>query len=91
MPSIIKKKIDRLGQIRAEMADLKEEADKIREYLINKDIDEADGDLFHVKISHRVNRRVNYSELLEDYEIGEDDIEPYVQESESYQLNVTAR
>ena len=55
--------IDRLGELKAEMSNLQVQYDEIKERLLEAGIEEADGKLFHVKVSEFIVESIDWKGL----------------------------
>ena len=64
----LRKKVDRLGEIRALIADLNEESKALKESLIENEVEDLDGKLFNVKITSYDVERVDYRGIVEEYD-----------------------
>lgn len=82
------KKVDRLGQIKAEIAELEEERSKIRNQLLEAGVENAHGDLFDVSFAVVERRTVDWESMQEDYDLPVDD---YTRVNESVRMNLTPR
>lgn len=90
-PSTVKQKVDRVGEIKAEIDKLQKEMEKIKKYLSDRGIEEADGDLFHVKFCHVESRRTDYKAVVSEYNIPESVIEDHTTVKDSVRFLVSAR
>lgn len=79
---------DRLGILRAEIAELEKREKEIKTALIKCGWDEIEGRLFRVTVSHANFTTVDYGRMLEDYDI---DLRPYSEQKERVTVRVTAR
>lgn len=85
------KKIDRLGEIKAEIAVLNEEADEIRNALIAAEIEEAHGKLFQVKFLTSEREQIAWKDIVIDQQVSEKVIKRFTTATEVTQMRVTAR
>ena len=79
---------DRLGSIRAQIADLEAKEKELTQALVESGLPTIEGRTFRASVSHAVYRYVDYRRMLEDYDI---DISPYSEERERVQVRVSAR
>ena len=57
--------VDRLGKIKAQIADLEDQEDRLRAILINSGVDTVEGKLFRATVSYSQYNRVDYPGLIE--------------------------
>ena len=79
---------DRLGSIRAQIADLEAKEKELTQALVESGLPTIEGRTFRASVSHAVYQYVDYRRMLEDYDI---DISPYSEERERVQVRVSAR
>lgn len=82
---------DRLGHLRARIADLKGREEVLRSELIDSGVEEADGKLFHAIVSHQTVDLVNYKAIVEKIGPPPRIVKQYTTHEERVQVRVTAR
>jgi len=80
--------VDRLGELKAIVADANKEVDEIKKKLQIAEVTEASGKLFDVKFTTVSTNRINWNRLQEAYDLP---VDKYTEVSESVRMNVTAR
>lgn len=84
----IARRVDRLGSLKAEIANLEAEIKKIREELEEAGVKEGEGKLFSLQFSEAVTNRVDWNKMKEDYDLP---VEKYTTTSTSVRMLVKAR
>lgn len=84
----IARRVDRLGALKAEIADREAEIKKIREELEEAGVKEGEGKLFSLQFSEAVTNRVDWNKMKEDYDLP---VEKYTTTSTSVRMLVKAR
>ena len=84
----IARRVDRLGELKAQVANLEEEISKIRSELEEAGVKEGEGKLFSVKFSETLTNRVDWNRMKEDYDLP---TEKYTTTSSSVRMTVSAR
>ncbi len=87
----LKTTVDKLGQIRAQIADLKAAEEQLKERLLGAKVTEAEGKLFHATIVTSTVRTVDYKSLLDVLAPPEHLVQKYTTEGTRTQVRVTAR
>lgn len=83
--------VDRLGELDAQMAEMKQEKEKLKKTLKDSGKDVIEGEMFRAKISVSSPRRVDWDSLIEDYGIPQDEVEEYAYYNEEKRLTITHR
>lgn len=84
----IARRVDRLGALKAEIANLEAEVKKVREELEAAGVKEGEGKLFSLQFSQAVTSRVDWNRVKEDYDLP---LEKYTSTSVSVRMLVKAR
>lgn len=84
----IARRVDRLGSLKAEIANLEAEIKKIREELEEAGVKEGEGKLFSLQFAEAVTNRVDWNRVKEDYDLP---LEKYTSTSVSVRMLVKAR
>ncbi len=87
----LKETIDRLGRIKAQMADLETEHEKLRQRIIAAGIEEAEGKLFRATVSHSQVPTIDYKGLLEKLAPPKRIVTRFTSIREQVRVNVVAR
>ena len=84
----LSKMIDQMGTLRAQIADLQEEYEKVKNLIVVSGVDEAEGQFFKIKVTTYKTTRTDWKKIQEDYDL---DLAPYAVESESQRVTISAR
>lgn len=87
----LKKAVDRLGELKAEISNLQQEAEKLKTLLKESDLDQVDGKLFRAKVSMFSVSRVSYKDLVAALKPSKRMLNKFTSESEQVRLSITAR
>lgn len=83
--------VDKLGQVKAQIADLEKQEATLRQQLIDLGIDEADGKLFHCTVSRYTLELVDYKAICEVRPPSRYLRRKYTSEQERVTVKVTSR
>ena len=84
----IARRVDRLGELKAEVANLEAEIKKVREELEAAGVKEGEGKLVSLQFSEAVTNRVDWNRIKEDYDLP---LEKYTSTTTSVRMLVKAR
>lgn len=84
----IGRRVDRLGELKAEIANFESEIKKIREELEAAGVTEGEGKLFSLQFSEVASNRVDWNKMKEDYDLP---VEKYTTTTTSVRMLVKAR
>jgi len=84
----IARRVDRLGELKAQVANLEEEISKIRTELEEAGVKEGEGKLFRFKFVYAETNRVDWNRMKEDYDLP---TEKYTTTSKSVRMTVSSR
>jgi hypothetical protein len=68
-PADIKKAVDSLGVLKAQIASLEEKEEALRQQIIDSGLDAADGDFFHCTVSRSDFTKVDYKAIIDEAKI----------------------
>lgn len=93
MPRLkLETRIDRLGKLKAEIADLTAKANELRDSILDEvEEGEVEGKLFRVVVSPVSTNRVDYKGLLEELKPSKRTLNKYTTVSDSVRLSVSSR
>lgn len=83
--------VDRLGAVKAKIADLQQVESKIKEDLIESGIDSIEGRLFRATVSRYDRKSVDWKKLAEALNASEGMIEAFSEERQGVAVRVVAR
>lgn len=84
----IARRVDRLGELKAQIANLEEEISKIRTELEEAGVKEGEGKLFRLKFVYAETNRVDWNQVKEDYDLP---LEKYTTTSKCVRMTVSSR
>jgi hypothetical protein len=85
------KDLDRLGLLQAQIAELTEQAEVIKDAFKNAGEGKYEGDLYKASVSMSARNTVDYKTLLADLNVSDELIAKYTKQSVSIAIRVTAR
>ena len=82
---------DRLGDIKAKIAELRDKESELKDELIESGVDSAEGKLFRVTVTHHVVTNVDYRGLMEKLSPPKRLVRSFTTEMDRTQVRVSAR
>jgi hypothetical protein len=82
---------DELGNIRAEMADLKNREEAIREIFINAKVDSLEDEIFRAKVVHSMRTSIDWKAVAAKLEPSRQLVTAHTSEKEVISIRVNAR
>ena len=82
---------DELGNIRAEMADLKDRETEIREIFIKAKVDSIEDEIFRAKVVHSLRTTINWKAVAEKMEPSRQLVTAHTTEKDVVSVRVSAR
>ena len=83
--------VDKLGAVKAQVAELKKKEDSLRQCLIDSGITEVEGKLFRGSVSTYSQNRIDYAALLEYLTVDAKTIAKYTYGVDQVRVKVSAR
>lgn len=84
----IARRVDNIGNLKAQIADLEAEVNRIRKELEESGVTEAEGRIFSLQFSSVTTNRVDWNRMKEDYDLP---VDKYTTQSTSVRMLVKAR
>ncbi len=84
----LKRKADKIGQLKAQVSDLNEKIDQLKQELIDAKVTEVDGKLFRVTLSTEEKAIVDWKSIAATYELP---LKKFTRYTPSIRMNVVSR
>lgn len=82
---------DKLGQLKAQIADLEKTETELKKQLLESGVEEAIGKLFRVSVATFEKATVDYKQLVADLEVPESKLKKYTTVKDQTRISVLAR
>ena len=82
---------DKLGELKAAIADLRKQKKRLKEALLLTEVDEAEGEWYRVTVSRTEARRVDYQGLIAKLEPSHQLLAAYTEYRDEVRVKVVAR